>query len=71
MDPTPIYADLVGTGPRPVAHTAHGAHAAHGEGRPVTDLLRELRDEATRPTRPAGVGRVPGLLTFPSRPGGR
>jgi hypothetical protein len=55
VDPTPIFADLASTGPRP---------AAHGDGRPVADLLRELRDET--PTL-ARVGSVPGLLTFPAR----
>lgn len=62
METTPIFADLAGTGPRP---------AAHGQGRPVTDLLRELRDEAPKASRSGTVGRVPGLLTFPSRTGGR
>ncbi|MEJ2859888.1 hypothetical protein [Actinomycetospora flava] len=66
MEPTPIFADLVSTErPRP---TSHGAHDG---GRSVTDLLRELRDEAPRASRPASVGRVPGLLTFPARPGER
>lgn len=63
VEPTPIFADLVRTErPRP---TPHGSHRTHGGGRSVTDLLRELRDDTPQPAR---VGRVPGLLTFPSRP---
>ncbi|MEJ2887168.1 hypothetical protein [Actinomycetospora aeridis] len=58
MEPTPIFADLASTGPRA---------AAHGDGRPVADLLRELRQETPADVRPVRVGRVPGLLSFPSR----
>ncbi|WP_133829233.1 hypothetical protein [Actinomycetospora succinea] len=61
MEPTPIFADLVSADRvRPAAHDA---------GRPVTDLLRRLRDEAPGTSRAPGVGRVPGLLTFPARRG--
>jgi hypothetical protein len=57
VEPTPIYAALT--------RTDRERPATHGSGRSVTDLLRELRDETPADRRPAGVGRVPGLLTFP------
>jgi len=60
VEPTPIFANLMSADRvRPAAHDA---------GRPVTDLLRRLREETPAT---ASVGRVPGLLTFPSRPGER
>lgn len=64
VEPTPIYADLVSADRvRPASHGSPGA------GRSVTDILRALRDEAPGAAPVPGVGRVPGLLTFPPRSG--
>jgi hypothetical protein len=60
VEPTPIFAALTSTD-----HDRSTPHGSHGSGRSVTDLLRELREETPADPRATGVGRVPGLLTFP------
>jgi hypothetical protein len=76
VEPTPIFAALARTDAGDGAD-ARRRRGAHDDGRPVTDLLRALRedrdgrgDEAPgTPTRRAGTGRwrvghVPDVLSF-------
>jgi hypothetical protein len=75
VEPTPIFAAMAGTAPS-VPSTGEAVVRTAGEhstGRPVTDLVRELRAERTAGESASSavgrgrrdhVGRVPGVLSF-------
>jgi hypothetical protein len=71
VESTPIFAAMVGT--TPTLPSAVRTDGEHSTGRPVTDLVRELRAERTAGRSPSSevgragrdhVGRVPGVLSF-------